>query len=186
MRPASRPRPGFSLVELCMAISIIGIMAAIALPRFRLSPAQRAEAESRRLVQDLEQARARAFAARAAVVLVADANGYRFFLDHDRDSTLAETAAEATAYGPGAVQSVEAPLLLERGSGIVPVPGDASPGTRSGALRFRIDRRGVPEPFGSAFTLYVRHPDRPEAVAAATITAAGNVRHWVYLNGAWR
>ena len=70
-RPASRggrraTRAGFSLFELVIAMSVIGILAAVAVPRYASSVGRyRADAAARRVAADLALARAKARAASA-------------------------------------------------------------------------------------------------------------------------
>lgn len=184
MRDAA-PRRGFTMIELVIVIVILGILTAVGVTRLRETPRQAAEGAARRVVQDIELARTRAYASRAAVRLVVDDTSYRFFLDADRDSAFAESAAERDAYGTGAERRLDPRLRFTRGT-LPAVPGDTLPEALGGARRFRFDRRGIPEPFGTTFTLYLGHEADARAATALTVTAAGNVRLWTFTGGAWR
>ncbi len=186
MRLTSAARRGFTIVELVIVMAILGIMAAVAVPRLRRTPLQEADGEARRLLQSLELARTRAYAARAAVLVVVDDSTVSFHLDADRDSTFTESATERDAFGSGAVVRLAPAVTLVQG-GTGAVPGDTVAARAAGTVqRWRLDPRGVPEPFGTTFTLYVTHRDESLASAAVTMTAAGNTRPWRYTAGGWR
>jgi prepilin-type N-terminal cleavage/methylation domain-containing protein len=59
--PAQTLRPAFSLVELMICLSIMGVMAALAIPRYANATSNyRADAAARRIVADLSLARSQA------------------------------------------------------------------------------------------------------------------------------
>jgi prepilin-type N-terminal cleavage/methylation domain-containing protein len=190
MRPrvstrAGHARRGFTMVEMVIVIVILGILTAVGVTRLRETPRQAADGAARRVVQDIELARTRAYASRTAVRLVVDDTSYRFFLDADRDSAFTESAAERDAYGSGAERLLDPRLRFGRGT-LPAVPGDTTTFVPGTPLRFRFDRRGIPEPFGATFTLYVGHTADARSASALTVTAAGNVRLWTFTGGAWR
>lgn len=182
---AAATRRGYTMVELVMVMVILGILTAVGVTRLRETPRQAADGAARQVVQDLELARTRAYSSRSAVRFVVDDTSYRFFLDVDRDSTFAESAAERDAYGTGAERRLDPRLRFGRGA-LPAVPGDSVPVTPGAEHRFRFDRRGIPEPFGTSFTLYVGHEADARSATALTVTAAGNVRLWTFTDGAWR
>lgn len=71
-------RRGFSLIELALVVAIVGIVAAIAVPRYAEALSRyRADAAAKRLVADLESALSRAKAASASYRVTADLTGER-------------------------------------------------------------------------------------------------------------
>ncbi|MEM8738725.1 MAG: GspH/FimT family pseudopilin [Planctomycetota bacterium] len=71
--PPRRTAPGFSLVELILTALIVGLVAAIALPRYADALAlHHADAAARRVVADLEYARAHALATSQTVEVAFD------------------------------------------------------------------------------------------------------------------
>jgi prepilin-type N-terminal cleavage/methylation domain-containing protein len=70
-------RSAFSLVELTMVIAIVGVAAAIAMPRYSASLARyKLEAAARRLAADLALAQSRARALSASQTVIFSAAGY--------------------------------------------------------------------------------------------------------------
>jgi prepilin-type N-terminal cleavage/methylation domain-containing protein len=186
MRPLHARRRGFTIVELVLVMVIMGMMAAIALPRLRVSPQQEVEGEARRVLQSLELARSRAYASRAAVLVAISDDRVTFFLDDNRDSSFAMARTEVAAFGPGAEIVLPAGLRLRQGAP-GPVPGDSTTARQASIVQLvRIAPRGSPDPFGSQFTLYVSSATDDRATAAITMTPAGNVRYWTYDAGGWR
>ena len=77
----SAPR-GFTLVELVLVLFIIGVIAAIAMPRFAQATArQQLEAAADRVMSDIELARARALAASSTVTMTFDRDEDLYSLD---------------------------------------------------------------------------------------------------------
>jgi hypothetical protein len=42
------------------------------------------------------------------------------------------------------------------------------------------------QPMGTSGVVYLRSANKPEAVVAVEVSAAGNVRLWTYRNGGWQ
>lgn len=181
-----RARAGFSLPELLVVIILVGIGLAIAVPRFRESPAQRAYAAARQFAADAEAVRARAAATAAAAQLVLDptAQSWRAYLDADRNGTFARSDAEADSLRifPGRTLEKGA---LGRGTRAA-VPGYAAAAAVSftdNAVTF--DPRGLLRPLGASGIVYFGAERGGDAWAAVTISGAGNVRVWRWRGNRW-
>ena len=66
-------RAGISLVEIIIVITMVGLMAGIMVPRFRMSPKQKLRAAAQVVAYDLELARTRALSTRSLVRVNFDA-----------------------------------------------------------------------------------------------------------------
>jgi len=80
MRELARDARGFTLIELIAAITIMAILAAVALPRLTTAPTQfAARGYADGVAASLRQVRAVAFASGCDVQFTIDNNGYRAF-----------------------------------------------------------------------------------------------------------
>jgi type II secretory pathway pseudopilin PulG len=188
--PPIRDRRGISLVELLIVVTMIGLLSAIIVPRFRVTPATRLRQAARQLALDLEYGRSRALATRSpARVAFATTGtlGYSGFLDFDRDGVFAQSAAESDSLAGFRARPLEPRVGFGRPGGVPDLP--ALPGTGAITLpnaRIDFDTRGLTAPFGIKGVIYLTHADDPTAAAAVSITAAAGIRAWVYQNGSWR
>lgn len=183
-----RRRQGFSLIEMLIVITMIGLMVAIVVPRMRVSAATKVRQAADQLTRDLELARTRALSTRSSVrvAFTEASNSYAGYLDWNRDSVFVlstqerdslrgfgtRTLAEQVAYGRAATPDLPT------------VPGAGNITFTGAAITF--DSRGLTTPFGSRGVVYVTHPTDAAAVAAVSVTPGGAVRRWVYLGGTWQ
>jgi len=179
---------GFTLIEMIAAITIMGIMLSIAIPRLRVSPSRRVSSEAYRLVQNLELSRTRAMAARRLVRVSfdVDAGSYTAYLDDDGNGQIDETLGERQAMLAAGLVELGPDVNFGRG-GAPSVPGD----TASGQITFNNDRvefdgRGVTAPFGARGTIYFVHRDHTNAVAAVSVTSSASFKLWTFKDGQWQ
>jgi len=186
MRPLPR---GFTLVELLVVVTIMGLMMTIIVPRMRTSPGQHVSIAARQVVRDLESTRARALTARRATrVCFAPgvAGDYAGFLDHDNNGAIAENATEVDALESFPARTLGNGVVYGRGTA-PGIPGD----TLTAAITLSdndvdFDSRGIPAPFGAGGVVYLTHPDAGNFAAAIQIQAAGSFRLWYWRGGAWQ
>ena len=182
-------RRGFSLVEMLVVVTVMGLMMAIIVPRMRTSPGQHVSIVARQIVRDLESTRARALTARRATRVSFSpgvAGDYAGFLDSDNNGVIAETSAEVDALESFPARTLGDGVIYGRGnaSGI---PGD----TTNLAINLSnddvdFDSRGIPAPFGAGGVVYLTHPDDRNFAAAIQIQAAGSFRLWYWRGGGWQ
>ena len=181
-------RKGFTLIEMLIAITVVSVMMAIAIPFMKVSTSRRVRTAASQLSRDLELARTRAMSTRYTTRLKFDESGkfYIGYADENRDGVFTESAAETQALRGFGRRDLSPDVNFGRGSAGA-VPGD----TGSGAVTFLTNRvefngRGVTVPFGTRGAVYFTHRDDPEAVAAVTVTGSGTVKLWVYRGGVWQ
>ena len=178
-------RRGTSLIELLIVITLIGILTGIAAPRLRPSSRAAVEQNARLLSQDLDLARTRAYASRARVRMVISDTLWQVYLDQNRDSIFAESATEATAYGPLNSRVLDDRLNFSRGVA-ARLPADTISAPTAGPMRIQFGTRGITEPFGASAFVYLTHDADSTSVYAVEVTPAANVRVWRWLDGTWQ
>ncbi|HWA15868.1 MAG TPA: type II secretion system protein [Gemmatimonadales bacterium] len=188
MQPIRR-RSGMTLIEVLIVITMIGLMAAVVVPRFRVSKSTRVRQAADVLVRDLEQARTRALSTRSRVRVnfVAASNSYTGYLDFNRDTLFAMSTAERDSLRGFGTRTLTDGVVIGRGGSTPDLPSI----TGSGAITFtggnlNFDSRGLTWPFGTSGVIYLTHTSDPTAVAAVGVTAGGAIRRWIYRGGTWQ
>ncbi len=181
-------RAGISLVEIVIVITMVGLMAGIMAPKFRMSPKQKLRSAAQVLAYDLELARTRALSTRSIVRVTFDAVGrsYSGYLDDDRNGTIGQTAAEMTALSAFNTKALDTGVNYDRGTA-PDLPNFAGAGNITFASsQVEFDPRGLANPFGSRGVIYLRHADDAAAVSAVSVSPAGGIQVWRYQGGAWQ
>lgn len=183
------PPRGFTLIEMLIIITIMGLMMSIIVPRMRTSPGQHVSIQARQVVRDLENARSRSLTTRRATrVCFAPAipGSYAGFLDDDNNGVIAETAAEVAALRSVPARFFANGVTYGRGNA-TPIPGDTvGTAITLSANDVDFDSRGIPAPFGESGVVYLTHPDEPNFAAAIEVQAAGSFRLWFWRGGGWQ
>jgi prepilin-type N-terminal cleavage/methylation domain-containing protein len=178
-------RRGTSLIEIIVVLVIVGVMARIAVPRMRPSSRATVERTARILVQDLDLARTRAYAARAMVRIVVADTIWSSYLDNDRDGNFSETATELTAFGTINTHARMRPVIFGRGAA-AKLPTDPLAIMPTGTRRLLLNTRGAAEPFGTVTVFYLTSSSDANTVFAVEVSPSGNVRLWRWLNNTWQ
>ncbi len=180
-------RRGMTMMELLIVIVMIGIMAAMVVPRLRASPRRMVQESARQLSRDIELVRSQALASkrtsRLALVGTTAWVGYR---DVEGDGAISEIQAEVDSMRGFGQRTLDPQVILGRGSATA-LSGwpTGDPTSLTGShLDFKGD--GLTQPFGTQGVIYLHHRDDPTVVAAVTITGAGSVRVWNYQGGTWQ
>lgn len=179
---------GFTLIELLMVVSIVGIMMAVVVPKFRISQETEVQLAAMQLAQDIDLARTRALSTRSIVRLVFNSGSRKYFgyLDDNQDGYISQSNTELVALRGFATRTL--PTRVDFGKGSASnAPDDAG----SSAITFpsslvNFDSRGLTTPMGTSGTVYVRSSTKASAVAAVTLSPAGSVRIWTWRNGSWQ
>jgi prepilin-type N-terminal cleavage/methylation domain-containing protein len=187
--PFSRNRRGYTIIELLVVVMIVGIMAAVMLPKFRISEKTEVQLAGMQLAQDMDVARTRALSTREMVRVSFNSSSRKYggYLDDDGDGTISETAAEWQALQGFGVRELPTRVSYSRGAAGA-IPGDA----RQGAINFldqriEFDSRGLTMPMGTRGVVYLANDRDPYAVVAVEVTPSGNVRFWTYhIDGGWK
>lgn len=186
--PSRRQARGITLIEMLVVIVMIGILTAILIPRFRVTPQTRVRQAADVMVRDLELVRSRALSTRSRTRVrfdVAD-ESYTGYLDFNRDSVFAQTAEETDSLHGFGRRRLTDNVVFGRGSApdLPGLPGSAVINLPNGAIDF--DTRGLTNPFGTRGVIYLSHPGDPNAIAAVAVTGAAAIRTWTYDGTSWR
>jgi prepilin-type N-terminal cleavage/methylation domain-containing protein len=176
-------RDGFTIIELLVVVTIIGVMTMIIAPTFRISEERRVENMAHLLVAHLEMARTQALGNRQVVRVQFDeaAGTYVAYADHDGDGNVTGIAAETAAFPEFGSRQLDDLLIFGRGTAPV-VAGDA--GTEPITLtsdRFTMDNQAIPTPWGSMGTIYITHSRDNTAVAAISVASSGSFKAWRWM-----
>ncbi|MEQ1692208.1 MAG: type II secretion system protein [Gemmatimonas sp.] len=179
---------GYTLIELLVVVAVVGIMMAVLVPRFRISPETEVQLAAMQMAQDIDLARTRALSTRSVVRVKfqSGALNYTGYLDDDNNGTIGETIAERDALRGFATRTLPTRIKFDRGA-TSPVPDDASAGdiTFAGSL-VEFDSRGLTLPMGVGGVVYLQQITSETAVAAIAVSPSGNVRLWTWRNGTWQ
>jgi Tfp pilus assembly protein FimT len=179
---------GITLIEILVVIVMIGIMLALVVPRFRVSPRTKVRQVADQLVRDLELARGRALSTRSWTRVRFDQAGgsYTGFQDFNRDSIFAMTAEETDSLRGFRSRTLTDDVVFGRGTApdVATAPGPGVITFPGGLIDF--DARGLTNPFGTKGVIYLSHPGDPNALAAVTVTGGAGIRAWLYDGTTWR
>ena len=181
-------RRGFSLIEMLVVIVMIGLLTAILVPRFRMSPRSKVRAAADEMVRDLELVRSRALSTRTWTRMRFDtgAGTYTGYLDDNRDSAFALTTAEIDSLHGFGVRTLDPAVAYGRGTA-PDVPALPGPGVITFANPWvDFDARGLTTPFGTKGVIYLVSRNDPSAVAAVTVSGGGGIRTWTYNGTSWQ
>jgi type II secretory pathway pseudopilin PulG len=179
-----------TMLELLVVLAVIGTMAGIVLPRFKLTGRQAAQTAAFQIAQDLELVRTRALATRARTRICFQDGSNRAwgsFADHDRDGLIAENETERTAAAAFGRRTLPVGVSYGRGNA-PPAPNDAfgRPDISFVDHWVEFDSRGLLVETGQTATIYLRNDRDPNAVSAVQMSPAGNVRIWTWRDAQWQ
>jgi hypothetical protein len=161
----------------------------IVAPRFRITELAETQIAGMQMMQDIDFTRTRALATRSLARVTFTDNStanYVGYLDTDGDSTIAETNAEMQYLHGFGKRPLPERVLYGRGA-VPPIPNDGSHSAITFTnSRVEFNSRGIVQPMGTSGVVYLRSANKPEAVVAVEVSAAGNVRLWTYRNGGWQ
>jgi prepilin-type N-terminal cleavage/methylation domain-containing protein len=180
-------RRGMTMMELLIVIVMIGIMAAMVVPRLRASPRRMVQESARQLARDIDLVRERALVSKRATRLkLVGTSAWIAYRDVEGDAVISELAAESDSMRGFGQRTLDPQVLLGRGSA-TPLSGwPVGDPTSFTSSRLNFKGNGMTLPFGTQGIIYLRHRDDPSVVAAVTVTGAGSVRVWIYRGGTWQ
>lgn len=180
---------GFTLIELVTSMAIISIAVTVFAQRLKISDEREVEIAASAMVRNLDMARAQAISQRQAVLVQFDAgeDKYRAFVDHDRNGVIDKNATEINAFPE--FRSVALGTVVEYGIGgadRLPVDSLGTGEITFSSNEVRFDSRGIPTPFGTRGTIYLKHRDDPKVVAAVYVSGSASVRMYRFVDGVWK
>ena len=179
---------GFTVIELVIVMSMMVILVGIVAPRIRVSPTRRVQGVAHQMVGHLELARSRALGQRQLTRVVFDETNrtYTAYVDHDRNDNITEIAVEVEAFFEFGERELDMFVEFGRGNAST-IPGDPSlDAITLASNELDLSVRGVPEPWGTAGTVYLVHQDDPDAVYAISIASSGSFKAWRWFQGEWQ
>jgi prepilin-type N-terminal cleavage/methylation domain-containing protein len=182
-------RPGFTLIEVITVMAIMGIMMAIAVPRFRRNETQAVVSTAVQLTRDLEAVRARALGARRMVRVSFNetARSYSWIMDVNGDSLFDGTDSSSAGVGMIGSRTLDDAVVFGRPGGAMDLP--LYPGNGAIALdstaTITFDDRGLTFPPRTSGAVYLTGTNA-NAGAAVSISGAGSFRAWQLRNGVWK
>ncbi len=190
MMSRSRPRNGFTLVELILVLTLISVMTSIIMPTLRIPPSREVHNAAHMLATQLELARADAMGERRLVRVQFDVAGgtYTAYADHDGDDSISVATAEISAIAEFGARSLPDLVRFNRGSASA-VPGDPGPGAVTlPSNQLELNDQGIPDPWGTMGTIYISHARDSDAVSAVSVSSAGSFKAWRWRaeESAWR
>jgi type II secretory pathway pseudopilin PulG len=179
---------GITLIEILVVIVMMGVILAILVPRFRISPQTRVRQVADQMVRDLELARGRALSTRtwARVRFDLATGSYTGYLDFNRDSAFALSTEEIDSLHGFRQRGLADDVAYGRGAApdVPGVPGAPVINFPGAVVDF--DARGLTNPFGTRGAIYLSHPGDPNAIAAVTVSGGAGIRTWLYNGTTWR
>ena len=183
-----RGASGFTVIELVIVMSMMVILVGIVAPRMRVSPTRRVQGVAHQMVGHLELARSRALGQRQLTRVVFDENKrtYTAYVDHDRNGNVSGNNTEVEAFFEFGERELD--MFVDFGRGNAPtIPGDPSlDAVTLASNTLDLSVQGVPEPWGTAGTVYLVHQDDPDVVAAISIASSGSFKAWRWFQGEWQ
>jgi prepilin-type N-terminal cleavage/methylation domain-containing protein len=190
MMQRMRAPKGFTILELLVVMTLVGIMAAMVVPRLRVSPKMHVRMAARQLMKDAELARNRALSLKrvSRVQFTTGTSTYAGYGDDNNDGTIAGTSAEIIYLHAFGARQLQDGVIFGRGNATGGIPGESGSGAVTFTnTRINFDTRGMPSPFGTSGTIYFTSSTNAAAVFAIQMTGAGSFRLWEYLpNGTWQ
>ena len=110
-------RRGMTMMELLVVIVMIGIMAAMVVPRLRATPTRMVLESARQLGRDIELVRERSLATkRVARIKLVGTSAWIGYRDVEGDGVISEVSAEADSMRGFGQRTLDPQVLLGRGS----------------------------------------------------------------------